>query len=166
MTDDLLPRDIFPNFMSLRTTSPPESLQTEIEVFAGRAGSKFKEHQHRHFSLSLPQPQSFSHHSFKSEDKIRDTCCLRVRINLPTLKTAIGKILSIFLWLKFCDSSPNKRGSRDGHDIISAWDLCGNRYHYPVGPGRRDKSKRRDVGKMPNQKLEQIIVSPVPISLK
>lgn len=46
-----------------------------------------------------------------------------MRVNLPELKTATGKIVNISFWLKFCESSPDKRGYRDGCNIISAGDL-------------------------------------------
>lgn len=104
LTDDLLSRDIFPNFIPLRTTSQPQSLRREIECLLEKKAINLKEISIVIFS-SGSLATVFLTTLLKSEDKKSKGS------KFAGLKTAPGEILGIFLWSQFCDSPLKERGS-------------------------------------------------------
>lgn len=85
LTDDLLNRDSFPSLMPLRTTTQPQSLRTETQVCVGRKASEFKAIRISILLFQFPNHRAFLTTLSNSTDKIRDTHCLRVKVNLPEL---------------------------------------------------------------------------------
>lgn len=60
LTDDVLSRDIFPNFIPLRTTSQPQSLRREIECLLEKKAINLKEISIVIFSSGSLATESFS----------------------------------------------------------------------------------------------------------